>query len=139
MSRYYDFCLAGTGLRSTQFSLLGFLGSEGPMTMANLANAMTMDRATVGHNLGPLERDGLVEIAISAVDRRAREITVTDRGKALWLAAYPAWQRAQAGFESAFGVHEATDLRELMTRVIAVPLPDVASDRNAPTQRRSPA
>nr|WP_200957716.1 MarR family winged helix-turn-helix transcriptional regulator [Phenylobacterium sp. Root700] len=126
ISRYYDLCLADTGLRSTQYVLLGFLRSEGPMTMAQLANAMTMDRATVGHNLRPLERDGLVEIKVSAADRRVREVTLTDRGHEVLLAAYPAWRRAQDGFESAFGAREAADLRVLMTRVIEAPLPSIA-------------
>ncbi|HEY0646255.1 MarR family winged helix-turn-helix transcriptional regulator [Phenylobacterium sp.] len=124
ISRYYDLCLAGTGLRSTQYVLLGFLGSEGPMTMAQLADTMTMDRATVGHNLRPLQRDGLVEIKVSAADRRAREVAITDRGHEVLLAAYPAWRRARDGFESAFGAREAAGLRDLMARVIETPLPE---------------
>ena len=128
ISRYYDLCLGDTGLRSTQYVLLGFLGSEGPMTMAQLADTMTMDRATVGHNLRPLERDGLVEIKVSAEDRRAREVAITDQGHNLLLAAYPAWRRARDGFEAAFGAREAAELRELMVRVIEVPLPG-ATDR----------
>lgn len=123
VSRYYDLCLAATGLKSTQYTLLGFLGSEGPMTMVSLANAMTMDRATIGHNLRPLERDGLVKIRIREEDRRVREVTITDRGESTLLAAYPSWQRARSGFESAFGVREASHLRDLMTRVIEAPLP----------------
>ena len=97
------------------------------MTMAGLANAMTMDRATVGHNLRPLERDGLLCITMSAADRRAREVAITDRGYAVLSAAYPAWQSAQAGFESAFGAPEAAGLRALMDRVIEAPLPHIAS------------
>jgi DNA-binding MarR family transcriptional regulator len=126
ISRYYDLCLADTGLRSTQYVLLGFLGSEGPMTMAQLANTMTMDRATVGHNLRPLERDALVEIKVSQADRRVREVSITDRGHQAMLGAYPAWRRARDGFESAFGAREAADLRELMERVIDAPLPSIA-------------
>lgn len=128
VSRYYDLCLAATGLKSTQYTLLGFLGSGGPMTMASLANAMTMDRATIGHNLRPLERDGLVRIRISEEDRRVRQVMITDRGESALLAAYPSWQRARSGFESAFGAREAGHLRDLMTRVIEAPLPRVDSE-----------
>jgi DNA-binding MarR family transcriptional regulator len=127
VSRYYDLCLGGTGLKSTQYSLLGFLASEGPMTMASLANIMTMDRATVGHNLRPLERDGFLKIRVSEKDRRVREVAITDRGQEMLFAAHPAWQKARAGFESAFGVREAGHLRELMARVINAPLPEVGS------------
>ncbi|WP_157287105.1 MarR family winged helix-turn-helix transcriptional regulator [Bradyrhizobium yuanmingense] len=129
VSRYYDLCLAGTGLKSTQYSLLGFLAAEGPMTMANLANIMTMDRATVGHNLRPLERDGFLEIRVSDEDRRVREVAITDRGQEMLLAAHPAWQKARDGFEKAFGGREAGHLRELMKRVIEAPLPEVGSEQ----------
>ncbi|MBR0751147.1 winged helix-turn-helix transcriptional regulator [Bradyrhizobium jicamae] len=127
VSRYYDLWLAGTGLKSTQYSLLGFLASEGPMTMANLADIMTMDRATVGHNLRPLERDGFLKIRVSDQDRRVREVAITARGQETLFAAHPAWQKARAGFEAAFGVREAGHLRELMARVIDAPLPEVGS------------
>ncbi|SFJ30595.1 MarR family winged helix-turn-helix transcriptional regulator [Bradyrhizobium sp. cf659] len=144
VSRYYDLCLAGTGLKSTQYSLLGFLASEGPMTMANLANIMTMDRATVGHNLRPLERDGLLKIRVSEEDRRVRQVTITDRGQEMLFAAHPAWQKARAGFESAFSVREAGHLRELMKRVIDAPLPEVGLEQTDATasgrrRRRKPS
>lgn len=123
ISRYYDLCLAGTGLRSTQYTLLGFLGTKGPMTMAKLADTMTMDRATVGHNLRPLSRDGLVEIRVGTADRRVREVMITERGIEVLRVAYTAWRRAREGFESAFGAGEAASLRDLMARVIETPLP----------------
>ncbi|UVO38303.1 winged helix DNA-binding protein [Bradyrhizobium arachidis] len=103
------------------------------MTMANLANIMTMDRATVGHNLRPLERDGLLKIRVSEEDRRVRQVTITDRGREMLFAAHPAWQKARAGFESAFGVREAGHLRELMKRVIDAPLPELGSERTDAT------
>ena len=93
-----------------------------------------MDRATIGHNLRPLERDGLIRIRIGEEDRRVRQVMITDRGEAALLAAYPAWQRARSGFESAFGVREAGHLRDLMTRVIEAPLPRVDPE---PTQSSS--
>jgi DNA-binding MarR family transcriptional regulator len=43
----------------------------GPMTMLQIASLMTMDRATIGHNVRPLERDGLVATKVSEKDRRA--------------------------------------------------------------------
>lgn len=103
------------------------------MTMANLANIMTMDRATVGHNLRPLERDGLLKIRVSEEDRRVRQVTITDRGQEMLFAAHPAWQKARTGFESAFGVREAGHLRELMKRVIDAPLPELGSEQTDAT------
>jgi len=36
-----------------------------------------MDRTTLGRNVLPLERDGLIRIEASAADRRAKELHLT--------------------------------------------------------------
>ncbi|MGY4345093.1 putative transcriptional regulator [Bradyrhizobium sp. GM7.3] len=69
LSRYYDLALAPSGLKATQYGLLSYLVTSGPMTMARLAKLMSMDRATTGHNLRPLVRDGFVEISVGETDR----------------------------------------------------------------------
>jgi len=125
VSRYYDQCLASTGLKATQFALLGYLQTEGPMTMVGLADHLAMDRATVGHNLRPLERDGLVEIAVSPTDRRARIVAISDRGVALMLSAQAAWQKAQAEFETAVGRSDTATMRKLTAQIADAPFAPV--------------
>jgi DNA-binding MarR family transcriptional regulator len=82
-----------------------------------------MDRATTGHNLRPLVRDGFVEISVGENDRRERIVTVTKEGHKMHTRALAAWRRAQTAFELAIGEREAADLRDLMNRVVDVPLP----------------
>ena len=50
--------------------------------MAELAHAMVMDRSALGHNLRPLERDGLIALQESEEDRRRRHVVLTPMGKA---------------------------------------------------------
>jgi len=61
VTRFYDACLAPVGITASRFTLVGYLKHQGPIRMGQLAEllAMDMDRATLGHNLRPLERDGL--------------------------------------------------------------------------------
>jgi DNA-binding MarR family transcriptional regulator len=122
VTRYYDGCLAGIGLRITQYVILSRLGRGGAMTMAQLAATMAMDRSTLGHNLRPLERDGLVAIAPDAADRRARAVTLTEAGRRKVADAQDAWHRAQAGFEAKFGAERARALRAMMAEIVAVDL-----------------
>ncbi|MCK1547960.1 MarR family transcriptional regulator [Bradyrhizobium sp. 177] len=124
LSRYYDLALAPTGLKATQYGLLSYLVTSGPMTMARLAKLMSMDRATTGHNLRPLVRDGFVEISVGETDRRERIVTVTKLGHRTHTRALAAWRLAQAAFEKAVGEREASDLRDLMNRIVDLPLPD---------------
>lgn len=130
VSRYYDLALAPSGLRSTQYTLLGYLIASGPMTMARLAKAMAMERATLGHNLRPLERDGMLTITVSESDRRARLISITAHGRATVARAHPAWRRAQKGFEKAIGSEEAAHLRDLMDKIAAASFPRIELDRS---------
>jgi DNA-binding MarR family transcriptional regulator len=69
VSQFYDRFLAPTGLRTTQFSILAKLNRKGPLTINELAKDMIMDRTTLGRNVRPLERDGLIAIEAVQSDR----------------------------------------------------------------------
>ena len=117
VSRLYDRCLAPFGLRGTQFSIVARLSRAGPRSINDLARDLVMDRTTLGRNLRPLERSGLVSLAVDAGDRRSRLLAVTERGRALFEQARPAWQTAQQQFEKSFGRDEAAALRALLRTV----------------------
>jgi DNA-binding MarR family transcriptional regulator len=118
ITRFYDACLSESGVRVTQYAILGHLKHRGPKTMLELADLMTMDRATVGHNLRPLERDGLVTIEVSKTDRRARIVSVTNAGLERIALGRPGWDRAQAEFETQFGVRDAAAMRRVMDQMV---------------------
>ena len=71
ITQFYDQFLAASGLRTTQFSVLAKLRRLGPMTINALAADMVMDRTTLGRNILPLERDGLIAIEKGRRDRRS--------------------------------------------------------------------
>ncbi|HTO83935.1 MAG TPA: MarR family transcriptional regulator, partial [Methylomirabilota bacterium] len=92
---------------------------HGPMPINALARDMVMDRTTLGRNILPLERDGLIAVATGDADRRSREVRLTDAGAARLRAALKGWSAAQRGFEAAFGRKRAADLRSLLRAVAA--------------------
>src|SRR5262245_16277293 len=103
ITRFYDQCLAASGLRSTQFSILSRLHALGPMTINDLAEALALDRTTLGRNILPLEREGLVAAIRRKEDRRTKEVHVTRAGVAKIAAAVRLWTEAQTRFEAAYG------------------------------------
>jgi DNA-binding MarR family transcriptional regulator len=114
VSQFYDQFLAPSGLRTTQYSILARLQRKGPMTINALAAELVMDRTTLGRNILPLQRDGLVAIAPGQSDRRSRELRLTAVGAARLRGAVKGWRQAQARFEAAFGTRRARELRRLL-------------------------
>lgn len=114
VTQYYDSHLAPTGLRTTQFSILARLRRLGPRTINELAADLVLDRTTLGRNLGPLERDGLVAVDIDPRDRRSRVLDVTEAGAERLAEARRRWTDAQRGFDEAFGGPQAAALRQTL-------------------------
>lgn len=119
VTQLYDHYLAPVGLHVTQFSILAKLKRLGPMTINALAKNMVMDRTTLGRNVQPLERDGLIKIETSGSDRRARELHLTKTGEQRLQAALKAWSRAQARFEDTFGSKRSAELRTMLHALTA--------------------
>jgi DNA-binding MarR family transcriptional regulator len=119
VTQLYDQFLVPVGLRVTQFSILAKLKRMGPLTINALAKEMVMDRTTLGRNVQPLERDGLIRIEPAASDRRAKELRLTKSGEKRLQDGLAAWSAAQARFEASFGAKCAADLRAMLRAVTA--------------------
>jgi DNA-binding MarR family transcriptional regulator len=119
LSQAYDSALAPSGLKSTQFAILAELEfrNDEPPTMRDLAEALVMDQSTIGQNLRPLERDGLISLERDASDRRRRCVKLTKKGRGRLAAARPLWAGAQERFENLFGTREAAKLRATLLNI----------------------
>jgi DNA-binding MarR family transcriptional regulator len=91
----YDGALESAGLRITQFLCLVTIRDLDGISVNALADALDLDRTTMGKNLVPLEREGLVEVRRSPTDARAKVIHLTDAGRARMEQATPLWLGAQ--------------------------------------------
>jgi DNA-binding MarR family transcriptional regulator len=123
LSQLYDSALAPCGLKSTQFAMLEEIHrrAEEPPTMRDLAEALVMDQSTIGQNLRPLERDGMISLEQDARDRRRRYVKLTKKGRSRVAVARPLWDQAQARFEDRFGKQEAADLRAVLLSIAREP------------------
>ena len=92
VTRFYDALLFPAGLRATQFSILAKLGERGPLTITALAAEMVMDRTTLGRNIQPLHRNGLVAVISGRRDHRSKELHLTETGLERLRAAGAPWR-----------------------------------------------
>src|SRR6516225_4932013 len=123
ITQFYDQYLTPVGLRTTQFSILAELKRLGPTTINALANELVMDRTTLGRNILPLEREGLISIVPGRSDRRSKELQLTNPGIERLHAARKGWREAQTQFATVFGERRTAGLRALLCAVSATDLP----------------
>jgi len=119
VTQFYDQFLVPTGLRASQFGILAKLRRIGPMTINALAKDLVMDRTTLGRNILPLEREGLIAIKKGKTDRRSKELHLTEAGLERLRAAAQGWVKAQAQFEATFGSERSAELRALLHVITA--------------------
>jgi DNA-binding MarR family transcriptional regulator len=118
VTQFYDRHLADAGLRTSQYGILARLKRNGAMTINALAAELVMDRTTLGRNVLPLERDGLITITPVRSDRRMKELRLTTAGERRLDAARPAWIEAQRRFEAGFGAKHAAEMRGLLRALV---------------------
>jgi DNA-binding MarR family transcriptional regulator len=87
---------AGFDLTSVQFAALDCVAQRPGIDQASLAATIGFDRATIGGVIDRLERKGLVQRVVSAQDRRARLLTLTQEGEQLLAVCSPVVKALQA-------------------------------------------
>jgi len=115
VTQIYTRHLASTGLKISQFSLLGFVTAEGPVSIGRLSDLLTTDRTTLSRNLRALLQGGLIERAPSG-DKRRHELLATPAGRALLKRALPLWAAAEQEVRAAMGAKLTADLHGALDR-----------------------
>lgn len=113
VSRHYDEALEGFGINVAQFSLLRHLRRLDQPSISTLAEAMGLDRSTLGRNLRVLEAEGLVALA-EGRDLRNRLVLLTAQGHERLRLAEPAWEAAQTRLVTTLGEGQRDELVRLL-------------------------
>ena len=117
ITQLYDQILDGTGLRSTQVSLLVAFAEAGPVPSARVAEAVGMDPTTLSRNLQPLRRAGLITVTAGTPDRRVKLVTLTAKGRKVLTEVAPKWDEAQRKVVEALGRDRWNPLRAELARL----------------------
>jgi len=118
LARRFDEALRPFDLTSGQFTLLTSLNRPEPPTIGSVAELLAMDRTTLTANLKPLERRGLLTVAVDKDDKRSRRLGITPAGRALLAQAYPVWRETHTGLEFKVARGSADDLRHALTALL---------------------
>lgn len=102
VTQFYDDIMAPSGVKATQFTMLGAVAMMGPASVTRLAERLALDRTTLTRNLKGLADQGLVEISAGS-DRRERVVSLTAAGADAIERATPVWREAQDRLAARFG------------------------------------
>lgn len=113
VAQHYDAEVGKTGLKTTQYSLLSYVVSLGPIRPGDLAQAMKMDASTLTRNLRPLVDAGWVRLE-AGTDGRSRLVSITEAGREKRQEAQRRWRVAQEGLNAILGPQRVVALHALV-------------------------
>jgi DNA-binding MarR family transcriptional regulator len=109
-------------LSINQYGILSKLSCENGLILQELASRMVMDRSTLSHLIRPLERKGLVSIAVLNEDGRRKLVALTPVGHTSLKTAQPLGRRAEDRFQKILGNTNAAEMRVMLHRVCGAEL-----------------
>lgn len=110
---------AGFDLTPVQYAALAAIDATPGLDQITLAGVIAYDRTTITGVIDRLVQKSLVLRQASSRDRRARELTLTDRGRQTLRAITPAVEQAQAVMLRGLTRSEASELMRLLRKAIA--------------------
>ena len=111
---------AGCDLTPVQFATMQALQSNPGIEQAQVAAMIAYDRATIGGVIDRLEQKGYVSRVVSARDRRAREVRLTDEGLRVVKEIYPIVERMQKHILAGLSETERQQFLTLAQKAIVV-------------------
>lgn len=98
----YDDALRPHGVTVGQLNMLVVVAKRGPVSSAEMARRLNMEKSTVSRNVKLMRENGWLN-ATPVGSGRGREMTLTDEGEALIAESLPAWEEAQTRAKAVLG------------------------------------
>ena len=119
VTQLYDDVLRPSGLRVTQFSILGTIARMGEANLRQLEDALAIDQTTLTRSLNHLARNGLIERAPHP-DGRIKAMRLASKGGRALKVARPLWARAQEKVLGGCGTSAWAEAQRRLTRLFHV-------------------
>src|SRR3954471_2621898 len=129
----------GDAVDFSAFPILKLLRHQGPMRVSTLAQVLGLDASTVSRHVKQLEDRGLLERAEDPDDRRASQVTLSEKGSTCLEAGFAARRGVVSHALEELSTEERDTLRDLVARVVEALLNQaVAHETGHPRSPQSP-
>ena len=119
VTQLYDDILRPSGLRVTQFSILGAIARLGEANLRQLEHMLAIDQTTLTRSLKLLERNRAID-RVPHSDGRIKAMTLTPKGRKALEAARPLWNRAQDRVLRELGTTAWADAQRRLAHLLQV-------------------
>src|SRR6266481_2138080 len=119
VTQLYDDVMRPSGLRVTQFSILGTIARMGEANLRQLEDTLAIDQTTLTRSLNLLERDRVIE-RVPHPDGRIKAMRLTSKGRRALEAARPLWARAQDTVLRELGTTAWADAQRRLAHLLRV-------------------
>jgi DNA-binding MarR family transcriptional regulator len=119
----YSAAMCDIGLTQKQFAVLELIAANPRVSQIDIANHLSMDRATMMALVNRLEARKLIERKPSAVDRRRQELLMTADGQVLIRQARAIQEQHELRFTGRFSPEELQVFVEALKRIYADIIP----------------
>lgn len=109
------------GMTRTQWRVMANLGKFGEMTAADICRTAMVEKSKVSRAVAAMEARGLLQRAAMGSDRRAESLSLTDEGRALFVAIGKDAQSFDAALRARLGARDAATLEDLLNRLRTTP------------------
>jgi DNA-binding MarR family transcriptional regulator len=119
VTKLYDLAFQGTGIRSTQFTVLIGIAKVQPVSISALGEILLIDSTTLTRSLAKLQKQGLLTVSKRG-ERRQRFVSLTEAGVKSLEESLPGWRAAQERFVKAVGSEFWLSFRSELERLAHV-------------------
>ncbi len=116
LTQFYDEALSGAGATLTKMSVLTELSRTPNLSVTALGKRLGMDRTTVSRTIKPMLRDSWIASG-EALDRRARDLVITDAGIEILTRCNAGWRHAESKMLRSIGLESRATLFDLLDQV----------------------
>ena len=110
---------SGCDLTPVQFATMQALQQKPCIEQAQVASMIAYDRATIGGVIDRLEQKGYVSRKVSPRDRRAREVSLTEKGHRTVNEIYPVVEKLQMDILDGLTKSERRQFLSLAQKIVA--------------------
>lgn len=116
----YDRAMQPLGLKANQVTILNVLSYAGKASASDISRVLVMEKSTVSRTVDRMKKNGWIKVEGQG-DGPGQTITVTEKGRALLVAAHVQWKKAQEqaaeilgedGVAAIIKLHETVKARE---------------------------